>query len=114
MALDFIVLALSTEQSERDAKMVKELKAFAHNRMPLLENRYCTNDDYKFIAERLKYKFVKKGHYVVRQGETGSDVYFIVQGCANVITYGPQDIRFLDRKHMFNEMSIRNSKKRTL
>ena len=50
-----------------------------------MELGYCSKDDYINISECLKYKLVKKGHYAVRQGSQGSDVYFIIQGSADVL-----------------------------
>lgn len=57
---------------------MKDLKQYAHYHVPLMEGPYCTNDDYQFLAERLQYKFVPKGHYAIRQGELGDACYFII------------------------------------
>ena len=58
------------------------------------------------MAEQLKYKFVKKGHYILRQGSPGEEVYFIVTGGANVIMWGEPDRAYLSRDQMYNECSI--------
>lgn len=61
-----------------------------------MEGGYCTNDDYQYIAERLKYKFVKKGQYAVRQGSTGDECYFIIQGAAKVVLWGHDNKSYLN------------------
>ena len=73
--------------------------------MPLMEGKYCTTDDFAYVSEKLKYEFVKKGHYVIRQGEPGNKVFFILHGSANVIKWG-EDAVYLDKKDMYNEISL--------
>lgn len=109
-----MIQALTTEPEERTSKMMKELKTFAQNQMTFMENSYCTNDDYKYAGQSLKYRFVPKGHFVIRQGEVGSEVFFIIQGTAHVVIYGPEDKGYLDSKQIYNEQSIKNSKKQPL
>ena len=76
-------------------------------RMPLMESRYCSKDDYTFATEKLKYKFVPQGHYVVRQGEQDADVYFIIKGSAKVIMKGVEEPgKYLDEKQRYNEISV--------
>ena len=62
------------------------------------------------MAESLKYKFVKKGHYILRQGQHGDEVYFIVMGGANVIMWGESDKAYLNKDQMYNECSLQRSK----
>ena len=65
--------------------------------MPLMEQKYCHADDYVFAANKLKYKFVPRGQYVVRQGDFESDVYFIINGKAKVVMQGADEPgRYLD------------------
>ena len=45
--------------------MMKNLKSYAHT-LPIMETRYCSNDDFNYIVDKLKYLHVKKGHYIVR------------------------------------------------
>ena len=76
-----------------------------------MESRYCHNDDYTFAAEKLKYKFVPRGHYVVRQGEKEADVYFIIQGSAKVLMTGVEDPNtFLNEKQRYNEIALFKAK----
>ena len=77
-----------------------------------MEPTYCGNDDYSFIQDRLKYSFVKKGHYALRQGQPGSEVFFIVKGSAEVLMHGPEDKHYLDHKAMYNEISLSRSRAR--
>ena len=79
-----------------------------------MEARYCSKDDFNFVAEQLKYKFVKKGHYVVRQGQSGSEVFFIIQGNADVHIWGPSGENvYLDEKSIYNEISVQRAKTKT-
>ena len=67
--------------------------------MPLMESKYCHKDDYAFAANKLKYKFVPKGQYVIRQNDYESDVYFIIKGNAKVVMRGADEPgRYLDEK----------------
>ena len=84
-----IIKAIQTEPDLRDQEMLKELKNYVKTFVPLMENGYCSKDDYSFLVDQLKYKFVKKGHYAVRQGEVGDKIYFIIKGSADVMAYGP-------------------------
>ena len=70
--------------------MLKELKNYVKYQVPLMENGYCNKDDYSFIARQMKYQFVPKGHYAVRQGEFGDNLYFIIRGGADVTVFGPE------------------------
>ena len=79
------VEALKIEPRQRGLAQTKILKQFTHSHVPIMEPMYCTNDDYTFIQERLKYRFVKKGHFAVRQGQPGSEVFFLVQGSVDVL-----------------------------
>ena len=89
--------------------MKKTLKDYVRHDVPLMESRYCNTDDYSFLIECLKYKFIKKGHYAVRQGEHASRVYFIIQGSADVKMYGPTEEQYLDKKSMYNEISVKRA-----
>ena len=62
------------------------------------------------MAENLKYKFVKKGHYIMRQGQKSDYVYFIVDGSVNVIMWGEPDKAYLNKDQMYNECSLQSSK----
>ena len=62
------------------------------------------------MAENLKYKFVKKGHYIMRQGQKSDNVYFIVKGSVNVIMWGEPDKAYLNKDQMYNECSLQSSK----
>ena len=62
------------------------------------------------MAESLKYKFVKKGHYILRQAQHGEEVYFIYKGGANVIMWGEPDKAYLDSDQIYNECSLQRSK----
>jgi hypothetical protein len=64
--LDFTIEALKTDVEKRTPAQAKDLKQFVHYHVALMEGGYCTNDDYQFLSERLKYRFVKKGQYAVR------------------------------------------------
>lgn len=76
-----------------------------------MEQGYCSKDDYISFTEKLKYKFVPKGHYAVRQGNQDSDVYFIIQGSANVLETGPiAEQNYLDKKAMYNEITVQRAK----
>ena len=76
-----------------------------------MEPKYCSKDDYAFAAEKLKYKYVPKGHYVVRQGDQDTDVYFIIKGNARVIMKGVDDPgTYLDVKQRYNEIAVTRSK----
>ena len=87
--------------------MLKELKNYVKNQVPLMENGYCSKDDYGFIADQMKYHFVPKGHYAVRQGEFGDHVYFIIKGAADVTVFGPESEQvYLERKALYNEISV--------
>ena len=78
-----------------------------------MENGYCSKDDYSFLAEQLKYKFVKKGHYAVRQGDKNSDVFFIIKGSANVMTHDSPALHvYLDSKAMYNEIAVQRARTR--
>ena len=78
--------------------------------MPFMQQRYCSNEDYAIMAENLKYKFVKKGHYIMRQGQKSDNVYFIVKGSVNVIMWGEPDKAYLNKDQMYNECSLQRSK----
>ncbi len=73
-----IVEAISTPVDDRTTVQTKVLKAYVHTDIPLMESLFCTNDDYTYLAEHLKFKRVEKGHYVVKQGDPGSQCFFII------------------------------------
>ena len=62
------------------------------------------------MAEQLKYKFVKKGHYIMRQGQKSDYVYFIVDGGVNVIMWGEPDKAYLNKDQMYNDCSLQHSR----
>ena len=70
-----------------------------------MEQGLSTNDDYAYLAEHLKYKKVEAGHYVVKQGDQGTQCFFLIQGRAEVLMNG-EDPYYLDRKTMYNEQSV--------
>ena len=74
---------------ERSKAQLKILKNLTYSHIPFMEDEYCGKDDYAYIIERLQYKFVRKGHFVMRQGEHSDDFYFIINGAANVLKWGP-------------------------
>ena len=41
--------ALQTDHKVRTVPMLKTLKSYTHNHIPMMEAAYCTNDDYSFI-----------------------------------------------------------------
>ena len=91
----------------RDQDMLKELKNYVKYQVPLMENGYCSKDDYSFIAEQMKYQFVPKGHYAVRQGEFGNNMFFIIKGSADVTMFGPTSEQvYLDSKAMYNDIAV--------
>ena len=76
--VSLLVEALKTPVSERTKFMLNVLKDYVKHHVPLMEHRYCNNDDYTWLAENLQYKFIQKGHYAVRQGDHGMNVHFII------------------------------------
>jgi hypothetical protein len=66
--VEFTIEAVKTAPERRSPAMLKALKVYAHRSCPLMEEKYCSTEDYAFFTERLQHKFVKKGHYVIRQG----------------------------------------------
>ena len=90
---------MKTIPDVRTKAQLKALKNFAMTKMPLMESKYCHLDDYIFAANKLKYKFVPKGQYIVRQGDYEAEVYFIIDGKAKVVMKGADEPgRYLDAK----------------
>ena len=61
-----MIKSLMTPSGDRTKDMNNVLKNYVKYHVPLMESRYCQKDDFSYVAEHLKYKFVKKGHYAVR------------------------------------------------
>ena len=109
-SIEHVIEALQTAQEKRTPTMVKLLKTYAHS-LPLMEGKYCSHEDYSYVVERLQYKFVEKGHYIVRQGEKGDRCYFILSGRANVLVWGGFNATYIDNKAMYNEIALTRIKK---
>ena len=108
---DFIVDAIECPIEDRGRAELKGLQNYVANRMPLMEPRYCGRDDYLFAAERIKYKFVPQGHYIVRQGDQEADVYFIIEGNAKVLMTGIEEPgKYLCKKQRYNENAVMKSR----
>ena len=108
---DFIIDAIECPIEDRGRAELKGLQNYVANRMPLMEPRYCGRDDYLFAAERIKYKFVPQGHYIVRQGDQEADVYFIIEGNAKVLMTGIEEPgKYLCRRQRYNEIAVMRSR----
>ena len=108
---DFIIDAIECPLEDRGRAELKGLQNYVANRMPLMEPRYCGRDDYLFAAERIKYKFVPQGHYIVRQGDQEADVYFIIEGNAKVLMTGIEEPgKYLCKKQRYNENAVMKSR----
>ena len=108
---DFIIDAIECPLEDRGRAELKGLQNYVANRMPLMESRYCSKDDYTIASELIKYRFVPQGHYIVRQGDEEADVYFIIKGNAKVIMKGVDEPgKYLDKKHRYNEIAVMKAK----
>lgn len=47
---------------------------------------------------------------MLRQDEPADNVYFLIQGEADVLRHGEQDKNYLDHKAIYNDMAINASK----
>ena len=104
---DFIVDAIECPPEDRGRAELKGLQNYVMNRMPLMEARYCGRDDYAYASERITYRFVPQGHYIVRQGDQEADVYFIIEGNAKVLMKGVEEPgRYLDKRQRYNEVAV--------
>ena len=109
--INFMIDAIETPPDFRSKAQLRCLKNYVMNRMPLMESRYCSKDDYTIASELIKYRFVPQGHYIVRQGDEEADVYFIIKGNAKVIMKGVEEPgKYLDKKHRYNEIAIMKAK----
>ena len=104
--LELVIQAFKKAAESRSPTEQKILTQYVRAKVPLMHGNYCSKDDYAHIAERLQYKFVPRGHYVVRQGEKGGEVYNIVMGSCKVVKWGSEDSTYLDRNGMYNECAL--------
>ena len=107
---NLVIEALQKSPEARSKLEERVLKQYVQVNLPLMLQGYCSKDDYIYMAEKLQYKFVKQGHYVVRQGEKGHEVYNIISGSCNVVKWGDDEAIYLDSKAMYNEISLFRSR----
>ena len=50
-----------------------------------------SNQDLKFIAEKLKFKFIPENNFVFRQGDHGDSFYIIIKGSVSVLIKAKND-----------------------